>query len=131
LIRVGKANFLEKSARPDIAVAVHQCARFSADPKQSHEEDALRYLRRYLQGTIDRGILFLDPKDDKSFECWVDADFLGQYEKDASDMHLDKMTAKSRTGFILMYAGCPIIWGSKLQRESTLSSPEAEYMAIS
>jgi hypothetical protein len=26
---IGKANFLEKSTRPDIAVAVHQCARFS------------------------------------------------------------------------------------------------------
>ena len=40
---IGKANFLEKSTRPDIAVAVHQCARFSADPKQSHA-DALRYI---------------------------------------------------------------------------------------
>jgi hypothetical protein len=25
---IGKANFLEKSTHPDIAVAVHQCARF-------------------------------------------------------------------------------------------------------
>ena len=29
---IGKLNFLEKSTRPDIAFAVHQCARFSADP---------------------------------------------------------------------------------------------------
>jgi hypothetical protein len=29
---IGKANFLEKSTRPDVAVAVHQCARFSANP---------------------------------------------------------------------------------------------------
>jgi hypothetical protein len=33
---IGKANFLEKSTRPDIVVAVQQCARFSLDPKQSH-----------------------------------------------------------------------------------------------
>ena len=26
---IGKLNFLEKSTRPDIAVSVHQCARFS------------------------------------------------------------------------------------------------------
>jgi hypothetical protein len=39
---IGKANFLEKSTRPDIVVAVHQCARFSSDPKQSHA-DAVRY----------------------------------------------------------------------------------------
>jgi hypothetical protein len=42
---IGKANFLEKSTRPDIAVAVHQCARFSSDPKQCHA-DAVRYFGR-------------------------------------------------------------------------------------
>jgi hypothetical protein len=39
---MGKANFLEKSTRPDIAVAVHSCARFSNEPKQSHA-NAVRY----------------------------------------------------------------------------------------
>jgi hypothetical protein len=61
----------------------------------------------------------------------VDADFLGQYVKGAPDMHLDAMTAKSRTGFMITYAGCPITWGSTLQRESALSTTESEYMAIS
>ena len=32
---VGKLNFLEKSTRPEIAYAVHQCARFSSSPKAS------------------------------------------------------------------------------------------------
>jgi hypothetical protein len=70
---VGKTNFLEKLTRPDIAVATHQCARFSLDPKQSHA-DALRYIGKYLIGTKDEGI-YLDPCHDKLFECWVDADF--------------------------------------------------------
>jgi hypothetical protein len=126
---IGKANFLEKSTRPDIAVAVHQCTRFSSDPKQCHA-DAVRYFGRYLQGTQDRGMI-LDPKNEKSFECWVDADFLGQYDKGADDMHPNAMTAKSRTGFIITYAGCPVTWGSKIQRESTLSSTESEYVALS
>ena len=56
---IGKLNFLEKSTRPDIAYAVHQCARFCADPKQSHV-DALIYLGRYLKGTKDMGII-IDP----------------------------------------------------------------------
>ena len=30
---VGKLYFLEKSTQPDIAYAVHQCARFSSNPK--------------------------------------------------------------------------------------------------
>ena len=61
----------------------------------------------------------------------MDADFLRQYDKGADDLHLDKMTAKSRMGFVITYAGCPIVWASKLQRESALSRTEAEYMAIS
>jgi hypothetical protein len=75
--------------------------------------------------------MILDPKNEKSFECWVDADFLGQYVKGTEDMHLDAMTAKSRTGFIITYAGCPVTWGSKIQQESTLSSTESEYVALS
>jgi hypothetical protein len=125
---IGKANFLEKSTRPDIAVAVHQCVRFLSDPKQCHA-DAVRYFGKYLQGTKEEGI-YLDPNN-KSFECWVDADFLGQYIKGAKDMALDAMTAKLRTGFIITYAGCPITWTSKVQRDAALSLTESEYIAMS
>jgi hypothetical protein len=126
---IGKANFLEKSTRLDIAVAVHQCARFSLEPKQSHA-DAVRYFGRYLKGTQDEGLI-LDPKNDKSFECWVDADYLGQYMKGAQDLALDSMMAKSRTGFIITFAGCPITWESRIQQVAVLSSTESEYVAIS
>ena len=34
----------------------------------------------------------------------------------------------SRTGFVIMYAGCPIIWGSKLQMLIALSTTKAEYI---
>jgi hypothetical protein len=74
--------------------------------------------------------LYLDPDDSKSFEVWADANFLGLYTKGAPDMHLNKMTSKLRTGFIITYAGCPITWRSKLQRESALSSCESEYIGI-
>jgi len=30
---IGQLYFLEKSTRPDIAYVVHQCARFSSNPK--------------------------------------------------------------------------------------------------
>jgi hypothetical protein len=90
----------------------------------------VRYFGKYLQGTKEEGI-YLDPNDDKPFECWVDADFLGQYIKGAKDMALDAMTAKSRTGFIITYAGCSITWSSKVQRDAALSSTESEYIAMS
>ena len=35
---IGKLNFLEKSTRPDISISMHQCTRFSENPKRSHTE---------------------------------------------------------------------------------------------
>ena len=37
----------------------------------------------------------------------------------------------SRTGYIIMYAGCPVVWCSKLQTEIALSTMEAKYIALS
>jgi hypothetical protein len=33
---IGKLNFIAQSTRPDISYAVHQCARFTANPKLKH-----------------------------------------------------------------------------------------------
>jgi hypothetical protein len=124
---VGKLNFLEKSTRPEIAYAVHQCARFSSNPKKSHA-NAIKYLCRYLMGTKEKGlILCADPS--KSFEVHVDCDFAGNWVKE--DAMNDPSTAKSRTGYIISYGGCPIIWASKLQTEVVLSSTESEYVGLS
>ena len=37
----------------------------------------------------------------------------------------------SRTGYVIFYLGCPIVWVSKLQSEISLSTVEAEYIALS
>ena len=123
---VGKLNYLEKSTRPDISCQVHMCARFSADPKREHGE-ALKWLGRYLAGTRDKGLI-ISPKS-QSFDCYVDADFAGNWDEETADWDMD--TAKSRTGFIVMYAGCPVVWASKLQTQIALSSTEAEYAGLS
>jgi hypothetical protein len=123
---IGKLNFIEKSTRPDIAYAVHQCARFSNDPKLSHE-NAVKRIVKYLITTKDQGI-YLQP-DDHSFDCWVDADFVGNWDRVNADV--DPSTAKSRTGYIINYGGCPISWASKLQTDVALSTTEAEYNALS
>ena len=71
---IGKLNFLEKSTRCDLSYVVHQCARFSADPRRSHGE-AIKHLGRYLLETRTKGYT-LKPAQLKSFDCYVDADFL-------------------------------------------------------
>ena len=123
---IGKLNFLEKSTRPDIAYAVHQCARFSTNPRESHAA-AVRQIGQYLAKTKDKGII-LDPKQE-SFECFVDADFAGLWNSDTARQ--DPITAKSRTGYIIQYAGCPLVWQSKLQTITALSTAEAELVALS
>ena len=124
---IGKLNFLEKSTRPDIAYAVHQCARFSGDPKQSHA-DAVKRIGRYLKGSPNVGIT-LRPDTQQSFQCWVNTDFSGNWKPEGAQH--DPMTAKSRSGWIIQYAGCPITWSSKLQTLTALSTTEAEYVALS
>jgi Reverse transcriptase (RNA-dependent DNA polymerase) len=74
---IGKLNFLEKSTRGDLAYSVHQCARFMSSPMKSHGE-AVKRIGRYLLDSRDKGfILRLDLT--KSFECWVDADYCGNW----------------------------------------------------
>jgi hypothetical protein len=123
---IGKLNFLEKSTRPDISQAVHQAARFAADPKQEHGK-AVEWLCRYLVGTRDKGLIY-HPKD-KSFDVYCDSDFAGNWDPEEAPDDAD--TARSRSAFVIMYAGCPILWGSKLQTLIALSSTEAEYYCLS
>jgi hypothetical protein len=123
---VGMTGYLQSSTRPDLSMAVHQCARFNNNPKLSHER-ALSRIARYLIGTQDRGIIF-KPDKSKGIECYVDASFAdGWANSDSSDPE----NVLSRTGYIIYYAGCPIHWCSKLQTEHALSTCEAEYVALS
>ena len=124
---IGKLNYLEKASRPDISYATHQCARFAADPKVEHGE-AVRWLVRYLKGTCDKGMIYR-PQKGRNLELYVDADFSGNW--DPTEAATDRDTARSRHGYIINYAGCPILWKSQLQGEIALSSTESEYTGIS
>jgi hypothetical protein len=123
---VGMLNYLTGTSRPDLAMAVHQAARFCVDPKLSHER-AVQRIGKYLIGTMDKGIIF-KPDITKGIECFVDADFAGGWNQADA---IDAGSVLSRTGYVIMYAGCPLTWCSKLQTEIALSTTEAEYIALS
>ncbi|KAI2497426.1 hypothetical protein MHU86_17084 [Fragilaria crotonensis] len=124
---IGKLNYLEKATRSDIAYAVHQCARFVSDPKKEHG-DAVRWLGRYLLGTRDKGTI-MQPMTNKDLEVFVDASFCGDW--DPKEAASDRDTARSRHGYIIKYANCPLLWKSQLQTEVALSSTESEYTGLS
>ncbi len=107
-------------------MAVHQCARFNNSLKLSHER-AVKIIVRYLLGTKDKGIVF-KPDTSRGLECYVDADFAGGW-KDGD--HSCPESVLSRTGFVIMFAGCPITWSSRLQTEIALSTTESEYIVLS
>ena len=123
---IGKLNYLEKATRSDIAYITHQCARFAMEPKVEHAQ-AVRWLARYLKGTRERGTI-LKPDHSRGLEVFVDADFAGNWDPAETD---DRDTARSRHGYIIMYAGCPVTWKSQLQTEIALSSSESEYTGLS
>ena len=123
---VGMLGYLQSSTRPDISMATHQCARFNNNPMLSHER-SIRRIGKYLLGTQDKGIIF-KPDISKGIECYVDADFSGNWNAIDSE---DSENVLSRSGFIIFYAGCPIHWVSKLQTEIALSTTESEYIALS
>jgi hypothetical protein len=63
---IGKLNFLEKSSHPNLAYAVHNCARFSTDPKICHSQ-AVKRIGCYLLGTKDQSLI-MTPNPRKSIK---------------------------------------------------------------
>ena len=125
---IGMLIYLARNTRPDIEYAVHQCARFQLNPKRAHES-AVKRIGRYLLYTMDQGIQFTpDFTQMDNLECFVDADFAGDYAK---ELHEDPNNCKSRTGCVIKFANCPITWFSRRQELITLSTTEAEYVALS
>jgi hypothetical protein len=124
---VGKLNFLANSSRADIAYATHQIARFVASPKVEHGK-AIEWVVRYLIGTKKQGYRIL-PDENKGVELHADADFAGNWDPSLAGEDID--TARSRHGYVLSFAGVPILWKSQLQTEIALSSTEAEVIGLS
>ena len=112
--------------RPDITFAVQQCTRFCNEPKQEHEE-AVKCICPYLLKANDKGLIF-HPDKTRGLECYVDADFAGSWHNRSSH---DPISSHSRTGYVICYGGCPIVWSSKLHPLIALSTTEAEYIALS
>ena len=78
--------------------------------------------------TKDKGLLF-HPNEQRYFECWVDANFSGNWRQ--QDAQNDPMMSKSRSGLIVHFARALITWASKIQTITALSTTEAEYIALS
>ncbi|WVZ69170.1 LOW QUALITY PROTEIN: hypothetical protein U9M48_018003 [Paspalum notatum var. saurae] len=104
------------ASRPDIMFSVCLCARFQADPKESHLTSVKRILR-YLKHTPSIGLWY--PKG-ASFELlgYSDSDFAGC-----------RVERKSTSGGCYLLGRSLVSWSSKKQNYVSLSTVEAEYIA--
>lgn len=114
---VGHLMWLAINTRPDILNAVRAVARYSHAPKWLHWNAALSILM-YVRGTSGLGIAFQRGRG-VDLELYVDSDFASK----ATDR-------RSVSGVIVMCAGASVAYLSKTQRSVTLSSCEAEYVAM-
>jgi hypothetical protein len=119
---LGELQFLANTTCPDIAYAVNRLAAYTANPSLQHTT-ALKRILRYLKGTKDYGITYhkssKDPQSPSSVYGFADAAYVN-----TDDL-------KSTSGYVFISARGVITWRSKKQTMITLSSTEAEYVALS
>lgn len=114
---IGALLYIAVNTRPDIAIATSILGRRVSSPTTNDLIEAKRVLR-YLKSTIEVG-LHLGGAEKLKLECYVDADWAGE----AGDR-------KSNTGYLFKYGGGVVGWGCRKQTSITLSSTEAEYVAL-
>ncbi|KAJ9535241.1 LOW QUALITY PROTEIN: hypothetical protein OSB04_un001670 [Centaurea solstitialis] len=112
---IGSLLYLTAS-RPDIMYSTCLCARYQAEPKETHLT-AVKRIFRYLKGTPNLGLWY---SRDSGFNltAYSDSDFAGC-----------KIDKKSTTGGCHLLGGKLVSWTSKKQNSVSTSTAEAEYVA--
>ncbi|GJS51344.1 retrovirus-related pol polyprotein from transposon TNT 1-94 [Tanacetum coccineum] len=114
---IGSLMYLTAS-RPDLVFVVCMCARYQSKPTKKHLE-AVKRVFRYLQGTINMGLWY--PKDTAmALTAYADADHAGCQD-----------TRRSTSGSAQFLGDKLVSWSSKKQTSTSISSTEAEYIAMS
>ena len=91
-------------------------SRFMSNPGKPHWV-AVKWILRYLKGTSDFVLCF--GGKDTSLRGYTDSDMAGNLDN-----------RRYTTGYVLTFAGAMISWASKLQQVVSLSTQEAEYIAL-
>jgi hypothetical protein len=115
---VGELLYISVCTRPDIAFAVGMLSKFLDKAGDTHWAAAVRVLL-YLKGTSSYGLPLGGKESAGNLLAYVDAD----YANDTTDY-------KSITGYLVFFGKSLISWTSKKQKNVTLSTTEAEFIAL-
>ena len=113
---IGSFLYLTAS-RPDISYSVRVCARYQANPKESHMI-TLKRIIKYVKTTTDFGVWYNKDSNDV-LAGYSDTDWAGN----ANDK-------KSISGGCFYVGNNLVSWMSKKQNSILLSTAEAEYIAV-
>lgn len=137
---LAKLLYLAMQTRPDILYAVNVLAQYQRSPTRKHMQALIRILY-YLRKTYDHGLYFragdqsltifesheeglsqtrrpIELPEGMREHVYADASYGGEEEM------------KSRSGYVFFACGCPVVWFSKKQTTTALSSTEAEVNAL-
>jgi hypothetical protein len=118
---VGSFMYLAMGTRPDLAYSLQQLSQFLHCPGPAHWSAVQRVLR-YLKGTQSHGLRLGGLHNLTSFP------FLSAYVDANYAMCAD--TRRCISGFVTLFFGSPISWLAKKQPLVTLSTTEAEFVAL-
>ncbi|KAJ4703293.1 Retrovirus-related Pol polyprotein from transposon TNT 1-94 [Melia azedarach] len=114
---VGSLMYAMVCSRPDLAQSVSVVSRFMGELGKEHWQ-AVKRIFRYLKGTFDVGLIY-----GGDTQCLVtgfsDSDYAGDVD-----------SRRSMTGYIFTLGSSVVSWKATLQPTVTLSTTEAEYMAL-
>ncbi|GJT96446.1 retrovirus-related pol polyprotein from transposon TNT 1-94 [Tanacetum coccineum] len=114
---IGSLMYLTTN-RPDFVFTVCMYARYQSKPTKKHLE-AVKRVFWYLQGSINMGLWY--PKDTAmALTAYADADHAGCQD-----------TRRSTSGGAQFLGDKLVSWSSKKQTSTSISSTEAEYIAMS
>lgn len=114
---VGSLMYAMVCTRPDLAHAVSVISRFMSQPGKEHWQ-AVKRIFRYLRGTSDISLVY-----GGDTQCLVTGYFDSDYAGDVD-------SRRSMTGYVFTLGGSVMSWKATLQPTVTLSTIEAEYMAL-
>ncbi|KAL7523470.1 hypothetical protein ACHAWF_000537 [Thalassiosira exigua] len=118
--------YLSGHLRQDIAFAVNCCAYYMFCSKKSHNLE-LKRIGHFLKARGEKGLILNPSGDVLEVDNYHDADFadMNSYGENG-----DPTCVKSRMGCTIKVDNCTILWQSKLWSETTLSTMEADLVAL-
>ncbi|KAF8623821.1 hypothetical protein AX17_007280 [Amanita inopinata Kibby_2008] len=112
---LGALQYASVATRPDITYTVGQLAKFSKNPGLAHW-NALKCVYQYLKGMLDYWLVLGGDKED----------VVGYTDADGSSTE----GRCAISGYVFLINGGAVSWSSKRQDIVTLSTTEAEYVAL-